>query len=149
MNRTFFTRTACLAAAAASLMAQTGFEGDGRAGTVIRLDSVQSNFQQVGVIGAGVPVLAGRGGRGAIVTGSPFSAVEVRTTVQTLSDGTELENSDRNVLYRDSQGRTRTEASAEHGGMVSIVDPVAGYRIQLNPAEKTAIRIAMPDTLPR
>jgi len=100
-------------------------------------------FQQPGVIGNIGPVMARpAGGRGALVTGSPVSAKEVSKTVQTLGDGTQLENSSTTRFYRDSLGRTRTES--QDGGNITIVDPVAGVRLQLNATAKTAVRIPMP-----
>jgi hypothetical protein len=89
-------------------------------------------------------VLAAAGGRGQMVTGSPFSAREERKTTQTLGDGTVIESSDNNLYYRDSQGRTRTEQINKEGATILIVDPVAGVRINLIPATRTAIRITMP-----
>ena len=71
-----------------------------------------SGFQEANVMGrsGGVMMPAQAGGRGAsqLVTGKPVSATEERKTVQTLADGTQLENSDTNLFYRDSQGRTRS-----------------------------------------
>ena len=121
-----------LAILAAGLAAAAGLSG-------------QQQFQQADTMGRGVVriPLEFAGGRGAVVTGSPFSAKEVRKTVQTLSDGTQLENSTTTLFYRDSLGRTRTE-SQEGKGSITIIDPVAGFRYQLNPAEKGAMRIAMP-----
>jgi len=80
--------------------------------------------------------------RNAIVTGSPFSAKEVRKTVQTLGDGTQLENSSTTLFYRDSLGRTRTEP--QNGTSIVIMDPVGGYRFVLDTATKTASRMTTP-----
>src|ERR1044071_4532962 len=44
------------------------------------------------------------------VVGRPFSATEIRKTVQTLGDGTRLEHSDTTRFYRDGQGRMRAES---------------------------------------
>ena len=79
--------------------------------------------------------------RGAPVTGSPMSATEVNKTVQTLSDGTEIQNVHTTIFYRDSLGRTRTEPEK---GQILIMDPVAGVRITLNPSTKTAMRVQAP-----
>jgi hypothetical protein len=100
-------------------------------------------FQQPGVIGNIGPLVPRRtGGFGALVTGSPVSAKEVSKTVQTLGDGTQLENSNTARFYRDSLGRTRTESP--DGGNITIMDPVAGVRLQLDATAKTAVRIPMP-----
>jgi hypothetical protein len=139
MKKQLFTIATGLSLSAAGLMAQGTFTTTSDAQMV-------SGFQQAGTIGtATVPVRmpAMGGGRGSLVTGSPVSAKEVNKTVQTLSDGTELENTQTTMFYRDSQGRTRTESSGNNG-MVMIVDPVAGVRITLNPSTKTAVRMAAP-----
>ncbi len=69
-----------------------------------------------------------------IVTGKPFSATEERHSIQVLGDGTHIENSETNRLFRDEQGRTRIERK---GGNISIFDPVAGFSAELNPTTKT------------
>jgi len=106
-----------------------------------------ANFQQAGTIGQPVtlPIQIFPFGAptGAPITGSPFSARQVNKTVQTLSDGTELENTQTTLIYRDSQGRTRTEPVGT-GGPILIADPVAGVRITLLPDTKTARRVAAP-----
>ena len=70
-----------------------------------------------------------------------MSATEVNKTVQTLSDGTEIQNVHTTIFYRDSLGRTRTEPEK---GQILIMDPVAGVRITLNPSTKTAMRMQAP-----
>jgi hypothetical protein len=70
-----------------------------------------------------------------MVKGKPFSATEERHSLQVLGDGTRIENTETNRLFRDSEGRTRVE---EMNGTVSIYDPVAKLRVVLDPATKTA-----------
>lgn len=70
-----------------------------------------------------------------IVKGKPFSATEERRSLQVLGDGTRIENTQTNRLYRDNEGRTRVE---EMNGAVSIYDPTSGTRVQLDPATRTA-----------
>ncbi len=98
------------------------------------------SFQAASTMGGGFTVqpdgVRVRGGEP--VTGSPMSAKEVNKTVQTLSDGTEIQNVNTTVFYRDSQGRTRTEPEK---GQILIMDPVAGVRITLNASTKTAMRM--------
>jgi hypothetical protein len=72
---------------------------------------------------------------GRVVTGRPFSGIEERHSTQTLGDGTHIETSETNKLFRDDQGRTRLERK---DGSVTIVDPVAGFTAELNPASRTA-----------
>lgn len=67
------------------------------------------------------------------VLNKPFSATEVRTTTQTLADGTHLNHSDRSTFYRDAEGRMRDE-STDH---ILIYDPVAGVTYNLYPKTKT------------
>ncbi len=81
----------------------------------------------------GAYVLSGRS-----VKGRPFSATEENRTLQVLGNGTRIENKTTNKLYRDSDGRTRTEDAQ---GVVTIVDPVAGFRATLNPKTKTVNKV--------
>ena len=76
----------------------------------------------------------------AVVTGRPFSATEERKSSQTLGDGTHIETTEANRLYRDEQGRTRQERK---DGGISIYDPVAGFRAQLDPSTKTATKMTV------
>src|SRR5277367_2976579 len=70
-----------------------------------------------------------------VIKGKPFSATEERHSLQVLGDGTRIENSETNRLYRDGDGRTRAE---QMNGTVTIYDPVANLRVELDPATKTA-----------
>jgi hypothetical protein len=99
-------------------------------------------------IGPGLP--------GGAVTGAPYSAEQVTEHVQTLADGTHItQPAQTTKLYRDSQGRTRTEFSAPlPPGLlgkgvaapvfIEISDPVAGVHYTLETQQHTAHRIAMP-----
>jgi hypothetical protein len=75
------------------------------------------------------------------VVARPFSATEVRRTVQTLSDGTHVNHADTTRFYRDAQGRMR----AESPNRVEIFDPVSGLEHDLNPESKTYKTSAIPD----
>ncbi len=70
-----------------------------------------------------------------VIKGKPFSATEERHSLQVLGDGTRIENTETNRLYRDSEGRTRVEGM---NGTITIYDPVANVRVELDPATKTA-----------
>ncbi|MEO5923276.1 MAG: hypothetical protein ABIR70_05555 [Bryobacteraceae bacterium] len=72
------------------------------------------------------------------VKGRPFSATEENCTLQVLGNGTRIENKTVNKLYRDNEGRTRTEDAQ---GIITIVDPVAGFRATLNPKTKTVTKV--------
>jgi len=133
MKHQLFAIATGLSLAATALMAQVG-----------DLQPATLQFQSASTIGGGGIVTYAAGGRGGgLVTGSPMSAKEVNKTVQTLSDGTEIENTHSTMFYRDSQGRTRTEPQ-EPNGTIMITDPVAAVRIVLFPASKTATRANAP-----
>jgi len=123
---------------AAGLMGQTAAEKQ-----LVELQALSNSFQQATTMGGGTFRVMADGGRGQLVTGSPVSAKEVNRTVQMLSDGTEIENTQTTMFYRDAQGRTRTEPSGTDG-IAIIQDPVAGVRITLNATTKTAIRATTP-----
>ena len=94
---------------------------------------------------------------GKTVTGAPYSAEQVTEHVQTLADGNRIVNTTTAKVYRDSQGRTRTETTlpAFAGGptppvMVTIADPVAGVTYILNSGSKTAQKLAVkPMNIPQ
>src|SRR5262249_39042314 len=56
-----------------------------------------------------------------VVRGKPFSSVEERHSLQILRDGTHIETSQKNRLFRDGQGRTRVE---QMNGGATIEDVV-------------------------
>ena len=69
--------------------------------------------------GPGGPFHGGPGGaelvghllHGAPVTGAPFSAVATTQEQQSLSDGNQISKETQTKIYRDSEGRIRTETS--------------------------------------
>jgi hypothetical protein len=85
---------------------------------------------------------------GKIVKGAPFSATATSETTSTLQDGSVLHRTSQVSMYRDSQGRSRHEATftgfgplTASGGskkMVMISDPVAGVHFMLDDAQKVA-----------
>jgi hypothetical protein len=106
------------------------------AGAALR-GQIPASFQP---FGAAPPVIEGFRSQ-EVVPGKPFSATEERHSLQILADGTRIENSETNRLYRDEQGRTRVERI---GGAVTVFDPVAGFSAELNPATKTAVKSPQP-----
>jgi len=86
------------------------------------------------------------------VKGAPFAADAVTTTTQALANGTHINRTATASLYRDSDGRTRREEQSLAGGALStstqgrptvfIHDPVAQAAYVLNPAKKTAQKMA-------
>jgi hypothetical protein len=87
------------------------------------------------------------------VAGAPFSANVVRESVQVMADGTRTAAEHRGKMFRDSEGRTRSEtelespqAGAGHssGRYVTIIDPVQQISIVLNVEAKTAAVFHLP-----
>ena len=107
---------------------------------------------------AGAPPMGGRlvgavaGTPGRVVKGAPYSADVVTETSQTLADGNRVHQTSASKVYRDSEGRVRTEQSLGGLGMlgvnagqrevVFINDPVAGVNYALNVNDKTASKSA-------
>lgn len=91
------------------------------------------------------------------VTGLPYSAEQVSERVQTLADGTHIQQrSQKAMLYRDSAGRTRTERMImpppgavmnSVPGFIEITDPVAGYRYMLDQQNHTSRRMPWPPAM--
>jgi hypothetical protein len=93
------------------------------------------------------------------ITGAPFSGQEQLTDSRTLPNGTHLSNQSlRNMTYRDSKGRVRTErhvydpapagrpAPPNDFVVAEIHDPVAGLQYVLDPVSKVAHRMTLPQT---
>ncbi len=90
---------------------------------------------------------------GTVVKGSPFSATATSETTSTLQDGSVLHRTSQVSMYRDSQGRSRHEATFTGFGlqaasgtpkkMVMISDPVAGVRFVLDNEQKVAHQSAL------
>jgi hypothetical protein len=89
------------------------------------------------------------------LTGAPYSAEQITEHVQTLADGTHITQAAQIVtLYRDSQGRTRTErtivlppgapAVPDPPSIVEISDPVTGARYVLDPRAHRATKMSLP-----
>jgi len=85
---------------------------------------------------------------GKVVTGAPYSAVAVTESKQTLADGNVIDRRVQSNVFRDSQGRTRREAtfagfgplaaSGQPRTAIMIHDPVASTAYVLHPDKKTA-----------
>ncbi len=96
----------------------------------------------------------GPGGRGAerIVTGAPFSAVEARQFQEQLANGNSINRTSQVTLYRDSMGRTRSEVTVTPDAstgkqpftMITISDPIAGVRHELNSSTMTSRSSRIP-----
>jgi len=89
---------------------------------------------------------------GRVVKNAPYSADVVTETTQTLPDGNRIHQVTTVKMYRDSEGRTRSEQSLKNlNGLapnaslpevVFINDPVAGANYALNPSARTANKSA-------
>ena len=103
--------------------------------------------------GAGARLLGAEAGMpGRTVKNAPYSADIVTESTQTLPDGNHIRQSSTVRMYRDSEGRTRREQSAQLGGLsdstnmpslVFIHDPVGGVSLALNTKDKTGWRAAI------
>jgi len=93
----------------------------------------------------------------ATVTGQPFSGQEVTTEQQTLANGNVIQHQTTINIYRDSQGRVRTEETmvrpAAPGStaagttttrtIIRIFDPVAGTMSEIDPQNKVVHQTAI------
>jgi hypothetical protein len=87
---------------------------------------------------------------GAPVQGAPYSATSTNENVQILGDGTRITQTSTGNIARDSQGRTRQDASLPAIGnlsatdaphLVFIQDPVTQTAYTLNLTDKTAQKL--------
>jgi hypothetical protein len=84
-----------------------------------------------GFAGRGAGILGAGPGSRTPVTGAPYSATETLQRQQTLANGNQIATKEQSNVYRDSQGRIRTEEtitpSASSGkaaySVVTIFDP--------------------------
>ena len=84
------------------------------------------------------------------VKGAPYSAEAVTETIQSLVDGNRIVNKSSAKMFRDSEGRTRTEtvlqplgpwvADGKSVSITTIYDPVSGEHITLHNDSKTAMK---------
>jgi hypothetical protein len=87
-----------------------------------------------------------------VVTGQPYSATEIVSSLETLANGNQITRSHQTSVARDGQGRisisetkTPPAASGKPAFTVqSIFDPVAGYRYRLDSATMTAMQASLP-----
>ncbi|HEY4364804.1 MAG TPA: energy transducer TonB [Bryobacteraceae bacterium] len=85
--------------------------------------------------------IKGTVGFGTPVTGAPYSAVAITETTQTLGDGNRIIQSESQRVYRDSQGRERSEQLTANGvSTITISDFEAKTAYRLNPQDRTAVQ---------
>lgn len=102
--------------------------------------------------GGGFHPMGGPGGPRTIVTGAPYSGTETVTTQEAFADGNRITRKRQTLIYRDGQGRVRTEETitppATSGKApytaITIVDPIAGYRYTLNSSTMTGYQSSLP-----
>jgi len=87
------------------------------------------------------------------VKGAPFCAAVTTEHTQLFADGNRIHTAENSNLCRDSEGRTRHEASLNLLGagpqasapkLITILDPVAGVRYMLDSENKVAHKIPLP-----
>jgi hypothetical protein len=86
-----------------------------------------------------------------LAASAPFSAVQEFSSVQTLADGTHITRKPMTEkIYRDAEGRTRTERAFCRGRdgtpeamLIEIRDPAAGYSYILDEQNQIAHRFAI------
>lgn len=119
-------------------------------------DTVSSTANNGRVV-SGSMGFAGQRFMGTPVTGAPYSAQRSSERVQTGADGTRFtQQNQQETIYRDSQGRTRTERQMGPGKIagsptvIEIQDSVAGVSYTLDPQNKVAHRVTLltPDMHP-
>ena len=87
------------------------------------------------------------------VSGAPYSATQITERTETLADGTQVTiPAEQQTMYRDSAGRTRIDTDPHDCPsapcLMTIVDPLAGFRYQINSNRKIAERVAIPLSRP-
>jgi hypothetical protein len=82
---------------------------------------------------------------GPVVTGAPYSGVTINESIQTLADGNRIVQRSAYNVARDGQGRVRREELDEAGTVMSvmIMDPVGNASYVLDPASRTAKKVAL------
>ena len=87
------------------------------------------------------------------VKGAPFCAAVTTEHTQSFADGNRIHTADNSSICRDSEGRTRREASLNLLGagpqasapkLITILDPVAGVRYMLDSENKVAHKMTLP-----
>lgn len=82
------------------------------------------------------------------VTGAPYTAVQTTQSQQKLQDANLITRTETSKINRDSLGRVRIEHTSTRPGQaaetrVTIFDPVGGFSYVLDPANLTAVKMAV------
>ena len=87
------------------------------------------------------------------VKGAPFCAAVTTEHTQSFADGNRIHTAENSNICRDSEGRSRREASLNLLGagpqasapkLITILDPVAGVRYMLDRENKVAHKMTLP-----
>lgn len=113
---------------------------------------VRRGFGGPGFGGMGARLLGAGPGDREVITGAPYSAVEVIQRQQALPNGNSISTRVQSNVFRDAQGRMRTEQTITRPSasgdttrtIVTIFDPVAGYRYTLDSSTMTARQSGLP-----
>ena len=77
-----------------------------------------------------------------VITGTPYSAIQVTESTRRLADGTHIKREQRTHMVRDSQGRTRLDGPYFGSAVIiQIADPVENIAYLLDAQNKIAHRI--------
>jgi outer membrane lipoprotein-sorting protein len=110
-------------------------------------------FGPRGFGGRGAGILGAGPGSRVPVTGAPYSATETLQRQQGLSNGNQISTKEQTNVYRDGQGRIRTETTVTPPAatsastpvtIVTIFDPVAGYEYRLDSSTMVARQMPLP-----
>ncbi|HMC32038.1 MAG TPA: hypothetical protein VKL99_14475, partial [Candidatus Angelobacter sp.] len=86
------------------------------------------------------------------IAGAPFSADVVKESTKALPDGTQVPVVTRGKMFRDAEGRTRSEIelalTAGPRRYVTIIDPKRQVSMVLDQQAKTATVSPLPDASP-
>lgn len=103
-----------------------------------------------GDFGPGFGIMSGGPASRTPVTGAPYSAIQVTQFQQTLAGGNQISRQEQTKVYRDKDGRVRSERTFTPPGsttqqtVITIFDPVGGFFYVLNPAQSTAVKSPLP-----
>jgi hypothetical protein len=115
-------------------VADSGQDSDKLLAEKVTAEKMTLDLQMSGTIRSRVAVEA------RTTKGAPYSAEATTESTQTLADGNRIVRKSVTRVYRDGDGRTRREELDEAGVVrsISIVDPVAGTSVMLQPDSRTA-----------
>jgi hypothetical protein len=155
------TRTNALALGAC-LLAGAALAGDEKSATAERSATEERNATFTMAVPA--PMGGGHGGfmfhhalegfEAKVVKGAPYSADAVTEMTQALADGNKISRTTRGSVARDGEGRTRREQMLGALGplmaekaprAIFLNDPVAGVHYVLEPDEKIARKMPVPN----